>query len=232
MDFDLSKINFDKCQLIPVIVQEENGSVLMLAYMNKEALIKTLDTKIAWYYSRSRKELWQKGKTSGNFQKVLSIQHDCDGDTLLMKVKQMGHACHTGTYTCFDNRILANFENKEITVPKHNALSNVLNDLYILIEDRQHSPIHGSYTNYLFDKGIDKILKKVGEEAVETILASKNNVKTDIVYEMSDLWYHCLVLLAYHNIMPNELFKELIKRRNQSTSYHKFNGKTGIRPEF
>ena len=203
---DISMVKFDEKGLVPAVVQEENGQVLMLAYMNEESLKKTLETGYTWFFSRSRQKLWQKGETSGNVQKVKEISYDCDGDTLLVRVHQTGVACHTGTYTCFSGRKLMGGE------------------------DRRLNPVEGSYTNYLFEKGQDKILKKVGEEAVETIIASKNNVRKEILYEMGDLWYHCLVLLAYHNISPEELFAELMGRR-KGASYHKFTGKTGVRPD-
>lgn len=228
---DISMIKFDEKGLVPAVVQEENGEVLMLAYMNEESLQKTIETGYAWYFSRSRQKLWQKGETSGNVQQVKEISYDCDGDTILLRVHQTGVACHTGTYSCFSGRVLTGAENALATVEPEAeaALTTVLNDLYDVIKDRQLNPIEGSYTNYLFDKGQDKILKKVGEEAVETVIASKNQSKSEVIYEMGDLWYHCLVLLAYHGITPEELFSELMKRR-KGGSYHKFTGKTGIRP--
>ena len=228
---DTSMVNFDENGLVPAIVQDENGQVLMLAYMNEESLNKTLETGYTWFYSRSRQKLWQKGETSGNIQKVSEIDYDCDGDTLLVHVKQKGVACHTGTYTCFSGRRLGENDKALVTVeqkPEPN-FALVINELYSVIKDRQHHPIEGSYTNYLFEKGHDKILKKVGEEAVETVIASKNLDKNEVIYEMGDLWYHCLVLLAYHGIKPEELFEELMNRR-KGGSYHKFTGKTGERP--
>ena len=229
---DISMIKFDEKGLVPAVIQEENGQVLMLAYMNEESLNKTIETGYTWFYSRSRQKLWQKGETSGNVQRVLSINYDCDGDTLLIKVHQTGVACHTGTYSCFSGRRLGS-SGQELTVvdqpPEENS-SAVLYELYEVIKDRQRHPVEGSYTNYLFDKGHDKILKKVGEEAVETIIASKNHTKDQIIYEMGDLWYHCLVLLAWHGINPEELFAELVNRR-KGGSYHKFTGKSGERPK-
>ena len=230
---DISMVKFDEKGLVPAVVQEENGQVLMLAYMNEESLKKTLETGYAHYFSRSRQALWKKGETSGNVQQVKEISYDCDGDTLLLRVHQTGVACHTGSYSCFSGRKLASTEEKGIAVvppEPQTALAKVLNDLYDVIQDRRLNPVEGSYTNYLFEKGQDKILKKVGEEAVETVIASKNQEKKEIVYEMGDLWYHCLVLLAYHNITPEELFNELMKRR-KGGSYHKFTGKTGVRPD-
>ena len=229
---DISMIKFDDKGLVPAIVQAENGQVLMMAYMNAESLQKTIETRTTWFWSRSRKSLWNKGATSGNVQEVKDLFYDCDGDTLLVVVHQKGSgACHTGTYSCFSGRRLIE-NDKALTVvepPKNNQLANILNDLYDVIKDRQLNPREGSYTNYLFDKGQDKILKKVGEEAVETVIASKNDDKNEIIYEMGDLWYHCLVLLAYHNIKPEEVYCELINRHNGG-NYHRYTGKTGIRP--
>lgn len=229
---DISMIQFDEQGLVPAIVQEENGQVLMLAYMNKESLEKTLETGYTWFFSRSRQALWHKGETSGNVQKVKEISYDCDGDALLVRVHQTGVACHTGAYSCFSGRRLGENEKSVALVQEkpEMSLAVVLNDLYAVIQERRLHPIKGSYTNYLFEHGQDKILKKIGEEAAETIIASKNMKKDDIVYEMGDLWYHCLVLLAFHNLLPDDLFAELMNRR-RGGSYHKFEGKTGQRPE-
>ncbi len=231
MKIDISKIKFDEKGLVPAIVREENGQVLMLAYMNEESLKKTAETGYTHFFSRSRQKLWKKGETSGNVQKVSAIYYDCDGDTILVTVHQTGPACHTGTYSCFAGRRLDDGANLPAIVeqPEKENLSLIINELYEVIEDRQRHPVEGSYTNYLFDKGQDKILKKVGEEAVETIIASKNGKYSEILYEMGDLWYHCLVLLAYHKIKPEDLFAELMSRR-KGGNYHKFTGKTGERP--
>lgn len=232
-EVDISMIKFDDKGLVPAVVQEENGQVLMLAYMNAESLQKTIETGYTWYYSRSRKRLWNKGEESGNKQKVREISYDCDGDTLLIKVHQTGVACHTGTYTCFSGRKLVEEKEKSLAVVEpepETSLATVLNDLYNVIQERQLNPVEGSYTNYLFEKGQDKILKKVGEEAVETVIASKNNKSEEVLYEMGDLWYHCLVLLAYHKLTPDQLLDELMSRR-KGGNYHKFTGKTGVRPD-
>lgn len=221
---NLEQIKFDDAGLVPAVVQDENGQVLMLAYMNEESLQKTLETGFTCFYSRSRKCLWKKGETSGNLQRVKEIAYDCDGDTLLVRVHQTGVACHTGTYSCFTNPLLEKSNSiatlADQTTPNQ-ALSTILNDLYAVIKDRKLNPVEGSYTNYLFKSGQDKILKKIGEEAAETIIASKNMDKEELLYEMGDLWYHCLVLLAFHNISPNELMAELQNRRSGGT-YHKF----------
>ena len=232
MSVDISMVNFDEHGLVPVVVQEENNQVLMLAYMNRESLEKTMETGFAWYYSRSRKKLWKKGETSGSVQRVLELSYDCDGDTILLRVKQTGVACHTGTYSCFNGRKLYPVsENSIVPVGTRDEmpLAEILSDLYQVIQSRRLHPVEGSYTNYLFDKGQDKILKKLGEETAETIIASKNNIREDVLYEMGDLWYHCLVLLAYHNMTPEDLLEEL-KRRHNGGSYLKFAGTPGMRP--
>jgi phosphoribosyl-ATP pyrophosphohydrolase/phosphoribosyl-AMP cyclohydrolase len=208
-------IKFDQQGLVPAVIQDAgSGAVLMMAYMNAESLQKTLDTGVTWFYSRSRRALWQKGETSGHVQKVREIYYDCDGDTLLVKVEQTGAACHEGTFSCFSRRLDgAGGERDTSAAADYKPAMTVLYELYNVINDRKANPKEGSYTTYLFDKGQDKILKKVGEEAAETIIASKNDAKGEILYEMADLWYHCLVLLAHHNITPTELFAELRSRR-------------------
>ncbi|MDR3566134.1 MAG: bifunctional phosphoribosyl-AMP cyclohydrolase/phosphoribosyl-ATP diphosphatase HisIE [Negativicutes bacterium] len=213
---NLGNIKFNQHGLVPAVVQDAaSGTVLMLAYMNEEALGKTLATGVTWFYSRSRRCLWQKGETSGHVQTVRELYYDCDGDTLLVKVDQSGVACHEGTFSCFSRRLDDRGAEPaaEAAVVENRPAAAILHELYHVINDRKTNPKEGSYTNYLFDKGQDKILKKVGEEAAETLIASKNNSKQEILYEMADLWYHCLVLLAYHNITPTELLSELAGRR-------------------
>lgn len=216
MQVDFTKIKFDEKGLVPAVIQDATtGKVLMLAYMNSVSLQRTVETGYTWFWSRSRQELWNKGSTSGNVQKVVDIKYDCDGDCLLLQVKQTGAACHTGEYSCFHNILW-----RENNLPAVNGqiTSAILNELYDVIQQKR---IHGgekSYTKYLFTSGQDKILKKVGEEAAETIIASKNNNNGEVVYEMSDLWYHCLVLLAYHNISPSELLAELGSRRKKENN--------------
>lgn len=202
---ELSKLNYSDNGLIPAIIQDINtNEVLMMAYMNEESLQKTLATKQTWFYSRSRKKLWNKGETSGNFQKLKSMKYDCDADTLLIQVEPMGPSCHTGENSCFFTSILDSSD----------SASNVgiMNKLYKLIEQRKENPQEGSYTNYLFDSGIDKILKKVGEENAETIIAAKNNSKDELIYETSDLFYHLLVLLVNQGVTLEDIFTELQKR--------------------
>lgn len=216
MQVDISKIKFDEKGLIPAVVQDVNtGKVLMLAYMNAVSLQRTMETGYTWFWSRSRQELWNKGATSGNVQQVLDIKYDCDGDSLLVQVKQKGVACHTGEYSCFHNIL---WRENNLPVIEQSQTVAILNELYKVIQEKR---VHGgekSYTKYLFTAGQDKILKKVGEEAAETIIASKNNSNSEVLYEMSDLWYHCMVLLAYHNIYPSELLAELSSRRKKENN--------------
>ena len=200
LDF-INTLKFNENNLIPVVVQDVNTKeVLMLAYMNKEAMQITLTEKKATYYSRSRKELWTKGETSGNIQQVVGFYYDCDKDTILLLVKQKGVACHTGNYSCFFNEIL--FDKEVLNY-------ELVQRLYNLIKERKNTPKEGSYTNYLFDKGLDKILKKVGEESAEVIIGAKNENKEEVVYEISDLVYHVLVLMAYLNINIEDIKEEL-----------------------
>jgi len=215
MSFDINSLKFDEKGLIPAIVQEiSSQTVLMLAYMNKESLEKTMQTGTTWFYSRSRQELWNKGATSGNIQKVFNISYDCDADTLLVQVEQTGNACHTGSFSCFTNLAWQPQNNPNLPMVVPQSSPSLINDLYMTITERRNaSDEEKSYTKYLFVSGQDKILKKVGEESAETIIASKNHDKQEIIYEMSDLWYHCLVLLAYHDIKPNQLLNELSGRR-------------------
>ena len=192
--------------MVPVIVQDyRTDQVLMLAYMDKEAYNKTLSTGKMTYFSRSRNELWIKGETSGHYQFVMSLTADCDLDTILAKVKQVGAACHTGSYSCFFNEI-AKKDYSEKNPQK------VLDSVFEVIKDRKANPREGSYTNYLFDKGLDKILKKVGEEATEMVIAAKNEGSNEIVYEMSDFLYHMMVLMAEKNVSWEDVTDELSKR--------------------
>lgn len=202
--FSEFKLNGDG--LIPVIVQDyKTDEVLMLAYMNEEAFDNTLKTGLMTYYSRSRREQWVKGETSGHYQYVKSLDIDCDNDTLLAKVKQLGAACHTGNYSCFYRNLAAK------DYAKTNPLK-VFKDVMSVIEDRKMHPKEGSYTNYLFDKGIDKILKKCGEEAAEIIIAAKNPDPEEIIYEISDFLYHVMVLMSLKGVTWEEITAELSKR--------------------
>jgi len=195
---------FSKNQLIPAIVQDYyTKEVLMLAYMNEEALEMTKKTKQTWFYSRSREELWNKGATSGNTQEVMDIKYDCDEDTFLVTVIPNGPSCHTNNYSCFYRTLMENSDLKTM---------NTLLDLEQTIKDRKANPQEGSYTTYLFEKGIDKILKKIGEESAEIIIGAKNNSKEEVIYETSDFMYHLMVLLKEMDIPFYEVLGELSKR--------------------
>ncbi|PKM54486.1 bifunctional phosphoribosyl-AMP cyclohydrolase; phosphoribosyl-ATP pyrophosphohydrolase [Petrocella atlantisensis] len=210
MNFNDFKLGEDG--LLPVIVQDYMSSqVLMMAYMNEEAYKKTVETGKATFYSRSRKSLWIKGETSGHYQTVKEIALDCDQDTLLLKVHQEGNACHTGAYSCF-YRYLDATEGNYIEVDTYKQ-KDVLSGVYDVVMDRKVNPKEGSYTNYLFDKGIDKILKKVGEETAEIIIGAKNEGKEEMVYEISDLLYHLTVLMVEKGANWEDIYKELDKRR-------------------
>lgn len=193
--------------LLPVVVQEAStGDVLMVAYMNEEAYNNTVSTGRMTYWSRSRNELWIKGETSGHFQYVRSLAADCDMDTLLAKVDQVGAACHTGHHSCFFQQDLVLKEEPEIDPMK------VLERDYRTILERRDHPKEGSYTNYLFDKGIDKMLKKLGEECTEIVIAAKNPDSTETVYEIADLMYHLMVVMSQKNITWKDITEELVRR--------------------
>ncbi len=195
--------------LIPCIVQDiQDNSVLMMAYMNEEAYNATVNTGRMTYFSRSRNKLWLKGEESGHFQYLKSLSADCDNDTLLAKVVQIGPACHTGRKSCFYKDIVDSEEN----IKEPYAIHDIFVELYEIILDRKSNPKEGSYTNYLFEKGIDKILKKVGEEATEIVIAAKNSNSNEIIYEVSDFIYHIAVLLAYRGITWEDIAKELKNR--------------------
>jgi phosphoribosyl-ATP pyrophosphohydrolase/phosphoribosyl-AMP cyclohydrolase len=255
----LGELKFGSDGLIPAIVQDADTSqVLMVAYMNREALERTWETGETWFYSRSRQELWHKGGTSGHTQKVRGISFDCDQDAILVKVEPIGAACHEGYTSCFFREITSEgevqtigqpvFDPKEVynleliatkkvvlasaldavdkavkaviitsdsvDVKKENSSgTDIISELYQIILERQQTLPEGSYTAYLFNKGIDKICKKVGEEAAEVIIAAKNRSREELVYESADLIYHLLVLLAEAGINSDEVLQELIKRR-------------------
>lgn len=193
--------------LVPVVVQEAStGEVLMVAYMNEEAYDNTVSTGRMTYWSRSRQSLWIKGETSGHFQYVRSLTADCDMDTILAKVDQIGAACHTGSHSCFFQTDLVLKEEDELDPMK------VLERDYRTITDRREHPKEGSYTNYLFDKGIDKMLKKLGEECTEVVIAAKNTDSTEVVYEVSDLLYHLMVVMAQKNVTWKDITEELVRR--------------------
>ncbi len=194
--------------LVPVVVQDvKTDAVLMVAYMNEEAYRRTVESGRMTYYSRSRKALWLKGETSGHYQYVHSLTADCDMDTILARVTQVGAACHTGSYSCFFNEVLKRGEKPE----QHNPLK-VFEEVFAVIEDRKAHPKEGSYTNYLFDKGIDKILKKLGEEATEIVIAAKNPNPNEIKYEIADFLYHMMVLMAEKGVSWEQITEELANR--------------------
>lgn len=209
MNSRLDNLQFDVDGLIPAIVQDaKSREVLTLAYMNKESLARTIETKETWFWSRSRKELWHKGGTSGNTQRVVDILPDCDGDALVVLVEPAGPACHTGARSCF----------KDSTVLDHSNLNRLLDELYELVKQRKQTRPENSYTTYLFNEGLDKILKKVGEESTETIVAAKNEPNEPFVGEMADLIYHLIVLLVARNVDLDQIRAELAKRRSSGGS--------------
>ena len=206
MSIDIENITFDDNGLIPAIVQDErSGRVLMLAYMNAEALEKTLEMKETWFYSRSRQELWHKGATSGNRQTVKRLTLDCDQDALLVEVVPMGPACHTGEETCFYQTAFEEQESKR----------EIIHDLVEEIKHRKANPVEGSYTSYLFREGIDKVLKKVGEESSEVIIGAKNEDKQELTSELADLVYHSLVLMEIADVSVEDVKQELLKRSSK-----------------
>ncbi|MER3446999.1 MAG: bifunctional phosphoribosyl-AMP cyclohydrolase/phosphoribosyl-ATP pyrophosphatase [Candidatus Dadabacteria bacterium] len=204
-------VRFDKNGLAPIVVQDaKNGQVLTVAYTNKESLEKTISTGRTHFWSRSRKKLWAKGEESGNIQEVKNIFIDCDQDTILILVDQKGVACHTGKRTCFFETI----EGIEKDAPAFGTIrtGKTLEEIYEVIEDRKRNPREGSYVSGLFKSGLDRILKKLGEESDETIIAAKNENRNEIIYEMADLWFHSMVALAHFGITPEDIYEELGKR--------------------
>ncbi len=200
---DINKLKFDDNGLIPAIVTDAySGKVLTLAYMNRQSLEISLQKGLTCFYSRSRQKLWLKGETSGNYQHIVSITSDCDNDALVVKVDKDGPACHTGSESCFTNEVWHSEEREEFS----------LDGLYELLEGRKKELPEGSYTTYLFNKGIDKILKKVGEESTEVIIAGKDNDKRETVYEIADLAYHVMVLMVEMGISVDDIRRELACR--------------------
>jgi phosphoribosyl-ATP pyrophosphohydrolase/phosphoribosyl-AMP cyclohydrolase len=200
---NIDELKFDKDGLIPaVVVDSITAKVLTVAYMNKESLKITMEKGLTCFYSRSRQELWLKGETSGNYQHVVSITADCDNDALTVVVEKDGPACHTGTDSCFTKPVYQSEELHQFT----------LEGLYKLLEDRRATRPEGSYTTYLFDKGLDKILKKVGEECTEVIIAAKADDKKETIYEIADLAYHVMVLMTEMGISVEEIHRELASR--------------------
>lgn len=210
----LEAVQYDEKGLVPVIVQDYHSKkIRMMAYMNKEALLKTLETGKVYYFSRSRQTLWLKGETSSHFQYLREIYIDCDGDTLLIKIDQVGGiSCHTGNATCFYRQLdeqLPKVKQEVVKIENNQMLS----ELYSSVLDRKKSPKEGSYTNYLMDQGLNKILKKVGEECTEVIIAAKDNDKEALAGEISDLMYHLTVMMAVEGITWDDVAFELQQRK-------------------
>ncbi|MBR2884503.1 MAG: bifunctional phosphoribosyl-AMP cyclohydrolase/phosphoribosyl-ATP diphosphatase HisIE [Clostridia bacterium] len=200
---DVNKLKFDEKGLIPaIVIDAQTNKVLTLAYMNEESLKISLEKKLTCFWSRSRQELWLKGETSGNYQHIVKIVADCDSDALCVYVKKDGPACHTGSDSCFNDAI---FESEEEGVFSPEAL-------FEMIKGRKTEKKEGSYTTYLFEKGIDKILKKVGEECTEVIIASKDNDKKETIYEIADLYYHVMVMMVEMGIDVDDVLRELASR--------------------
>ena len=201
--FDIEKLKFDEKGLIPAIVVDAiTKKVLTLAYMSKESLAISMEKELTCFWSRSRNELWLKGETSGNYQHIVSITADCDGDALVVMVEPEGPACHLGTTSCFENPVFQSENRHEFSYQ----------GLMDLIEGRKIDKKEGSYTTYLFEKGLDKILKKVGEESTEVIIAAKDDDKKETVYEIADLAYHVMVLIVEMGISLEDIHKELASR--------------------
>ncbi len=216
---DQSAMVFDEQGLIPAVFQDwRDGTVLMLGYMNREAINKTLETRSVHFWSRSRNKLWEKGETSGHRLVLKDLFVDCDRDTVLVKAEPVGPTCHTGERSCFFNRVTD--QGVPETGKTTEAFGGILERIYQTIQDRRASPKSGSYVSTLLEGGADRILKKVAEEAGEVLLAAKNGKREDIVYEVADLLFHTLLVLGYHRITLDEIYQELAKRY----------GKSGLRP--
>jgi phosphoribosyl-ATP pyrophosphohydrolase/phosphoribosyl-AMP cyclohydrolase len=216
MKISIEDVKFDEHGLIPAVVQDtRTRRVLTLAYMNDESLRKTLESGETWFWSRSRSSLWHKGETSGNTQQVVEVLLDCDGDALNVLVVPNGPACHTGAESCFHNEIQGAGPFEVAPTSGSSNFGEVLDSLYALVESRKRERPEGSYTSYLFDQGLDKILKKVGEESAETIIAAKNDDRNALVKESSDLLYHLVVLLVERGLSLAEVRDELVSRRKK-----------------
>lgn len=222
VDILIQNLKFDEQGLLPVVVQNSHTKeILTLAYMNIESLSRTLQTGQTWFWSRSRKELWHKGETSGNFQNVVDIRIDCDGDALVVLVDPEGPACHLGKNTCFHQQLKETeyqLLHKSVSLVNQSSLELgiLLDELYRLIEERKLKRPEGSYTTYLFNAGLDKILKKVGEESAETIIAAKNHSTQQMASEISDLLYHLLVLMSERGVRLEDIFNELKQRAGKA----------------
>lgn len=217
---NIDEIVYDDKGLVPVIVQDaENGQVLMFAYANKEAIEKTQVNNRAHFWSRSRNRLWEKGEESGNTQEVKQIFLDCDRDAVLVLVNQKGVSCHTGQRTCF----YTSLREGNRSAPAFGAMKGgrTLDEVYQIVDDRKRNPKEGSYVSKLFADGIDSILKKIGEEAGEAVIAAKNDDNNEITYEVADLWFHSLILLAKFGITPEDIYEELGRRFGRKKEEYK-----------
>lgn len=207
---NIENLKYNEQGLIPAIIQDyENNEVLMLAYMNKESLKKTIEGKRTCFWSRSQEKYWIKGETSGHYQEVKDISYDCDKDTLLIKVRQDGVACHTGEYSCFYTNIDGQY------VERNSKKKDIIDEVYEVIGDRKNNPSPNSYVSSLIKKGEDEVLIKIIEEAGEVIIDAKNKDKEKIIMEVADLWFHTLVMLNINNITPLDVYLELKKRRKK-----------------
>ena len=216
MRVSIEEIKFDERGLVPVVVQDANTrQVLTLAYMNAESLRRTLETNETWFWSRSRSKLWHKGETSGHTQRVIDILLDCDSDAITVLVKPNGPGCHTGEQSCFHNILQEAGSLHEGLTDREPELGALLIDLYALVDSRKRDRPEGSYTTYLFDQGLDKILKKLGEESAETIIAAKNQDRAALVAEASDLLYHLIVLMVERGLTLDQIRDELVSRGKQ-----------------
>ena len=218
MTAESTTLKFDEHGLIPAIVQDATTKdVLMVAYMNAESLRLTIETGDAWFWSRSRQELWHKGATSGNYQRVRGLRLDCDGDTIIVDVDPDGPACHTGARTCFFQTLDAEGAHPDPAAgpdAQPRATAAVVEELARVIADRHQKLPEGSYVAGLLQAGIDRVAKKVGEEAAETIIAAKNGAHDEIVWEVADLWFHSLILLESTGVPVEEIWAELARRRH------------------
>lgn len=213
-----AEVKFDEKGLVPAVIQDaQSKEILMVAYMNKESMEKSLETGETWFFSRSRQKLWHKGETSGNTQKIIDWAVDCDADTLLIKVNPAGPACHTGNYSCFKDEK----SDKQEAVVSGSDRYGILAELEHVIAEREAERPEGTYTTYLFNEGVDKILKKIGEETSEVIIAAKNQSVAELEWEVSDVIYHTLVLLREQNVGFDRVLHVLEKRHREKSEFQR-----------
>lgn len=209
----LNEIKFDEKGLVPAVAYDVlSGRVVMMAYMNEESILKTLETGYCTYFSRSRQTLWQKGETSGHLQKLISIKLDCDGDTILLEIEQQGEACHTGNKSCFYREWK---DGAWQEVPFAPTVGGAMTSEYRVVKERAEHPVEGSYTNYLLTEGVDKICKKVGEEATECVIAAKNRNYDELQWEAADLIYHLTVLLYEQEMNWEDVAVKMLARQKK-----------------